>query len=74
MLDNRRWENVFGGLKALRIELEVKMKDRRDLKSVIKRLVDFEIDVGNGKVLVREGDVRERYEDTDFRIATIVWR
>lgn len=59
MLRNRHWENVFGGLKELRIELEIEDAYRENLVSVIDKLKVSEFDVGGGEWLVAEEYVKE---------------
>ena len=59
MLSNRHWESVFGGLKELRIELEVEDKNKKCLLPVINKLKVSEFDIGKGEWLIPEEIVWE---------------
>lgn len=85
----KQWENVFGGVKVLRIELEVCDADKELLKPTVQRLKNFAWDFGNGKVLIAEEKVHENTwthpvdrgtldmpecEEYRFYVAMIVWK
>ena len=59
MLGNRHWETVLGGLKELRMELEIEDKEKGVLVPVINKLKEFEFDIGRGELLVAEENVKE---------------
>ena len=63
-LRNERWECVFGGLKRLKMELEVPVcrKERLIGSKVLERLRDYVFDIGKGQVLQTNGNqLDERY-------------
>ena len=87
MLDNRHWESLFGGVRTLRMELEVEEKKKAFLTALIQRLKGYVFDIGNGEELVAEADVREStwaglYDKgpeegsvrTTFYVATVTWK
>ena len=88
MLQNEHWENVFGGLKTLKMELEKWEAEKASLEPIVQRLQDFVFDIGNGEVLVAEEDAREstwtgplyyrdgdlKWKDVNFSVFTITWR
>ena len=57
-LRNERWENVFGGLRLLKLELEVAVcqKERFIESGVLERLRDYVFDIGNGQILQTNGN------------------
>ena len=57
MLANRHWENTFGGLKVLKMELEAPAKRKEHLKSLSKNLREFTFEIGNGEVLIADSNV-----------------
>ena len=59
MLRNRHWENVLGGLKKLRIELEVEDMNKESLVPVISKLKESTFNIGGGEWLVAEEIVKE---------------
>ena len=59
MLRNRHWENVLGGLKKLRIELEVEDTNKESLVPVINKLKESAFNIGDGEWLVAEENVKE---------------
>ena len=59
MMRNEHWENVLGGLKELRMELEVLYVDKEVLVPIIDKLKVFRFDIGGGEVLVAEKTVDE---------------
>ena len=60
MLANKHWENIFGGLECLRMELEVEEKKRDGLKPLLLRLNNYVFDIGHDQSLVAEQAVKER--------------
>ena len=88
MLRNEHWENVFGGLKVLRMELEVEEVRKEDLVPLVKRLREYVFDIGKGEVLVAEEHVQEstweggrqelsmesKWVDATFYVVAIVWK
>lgn len=61
MLGNGHWENVLGGLKELRMELEIEDKEKEVLDPLINKLKDFEFDIGGGESLIAEENVKENW-------------
>ena len=61
MLGNRHWENVLGGLKELRVELEIEDKEKEVLVPLINKLKDFDFDIGGGESLIAEENVKENW-------------
>ncbi|KAL9637262.1 MAG: hypothetical protein Q9164_002307 [Protoblastenia rupestris] len=60
MLANKHWENIFGGLECLSMELEVEEKKRERLEPLLLRLKNFVFDIGHDQGLVAEHAVKER--------------
>lgn len=88
MLENKHWENVFGGLNLLKMELEVQERHRPLLEPTVQRLLDFTFDIGQGKMLAAS-DVQEttwtglvdfgtwpapEWEDAKISVTTITWQ
>ena len=90
MLDSEDCENVFRGLKILRIELEAIVAEKASLDPMVQRLNTYTFDIGNGEELVAEQNVSEstwknpfnrgtghsqsELEDTDFYVVTTTWK
>ena len=89
MLQNKHWANVFGGLKTLKMELEVEEKEKERLGPVVKALSNFIFEIGNGERLVAEQKIGEYtwtgpimvnnsawlgWQDTTIYVASIIWR
>ena len=57
-LRNEQWESVFGGLKLLKLELEVPFCRKEILieSRVLERLRDYVFDIGNGQILQTKGN------------------
>ena len=90
MLNNRHWENVFGGLKELTMELVVGEEHKEMLMPTVDKLKAFRFDIGENKSLVAE-TVKEDWwigpvqgnsmgfgkgegGQTKLYVATIVWK
>jgi len=54
MLLNLHWQNVLGGVKLFKVELEKVAAEKAPLEWHIKRLLCTDFDIGNGEVLVPE--------------------
>ena len=88
MLGNHHWENIFGGLKVLRMELETEEVEKEQLIPLVKRLQEYDFDIGNGELLIAEQDVQEwtwkgmvkrgpfdpKWDEKTFYVVAIVWR
>lgn len=89
MLRNRHWENVLGGLKELRMELEVEDKEKEVLLPVINKLKEYQFNIGGEELLIAEEKVKEnkwmgpikrpsllkdKWEETEYYVATVVWK
>ena len=84
MLENRHWESVFGGLKELRIELEIYNQEREVLVPTINMLKEFDFDIGGGESLVAEETVEENVwmapnienkgEEMEHYVAALLWK
>lgn len=59
MLRNRHWEGVLGGLKELRIELDIEDQNKENLGPVINKLKVYTFDIGGGEWLVADECVEE---------------
>ena len=59
MLRTGHWKNVLGGLKELKIELEIEDERKEILVPVINKLKVFEFEIGEGEWLVAEEHVKE---------------
>ncbi|KAL8786669.1 MAG: hypothetical protein Q9195_008123 [Heterodermia aff. obscurata] len=57
-LRNERWECVFGGLKRLKLEMEIAVcrKERFIESRVLDRLRGYVFDIGNGQILQAKGN------------------
>ena len=84
-LQNKHWENVLGGLKMLRMEVEVPDPKREGSGSVVETLTNFNFNIGKGEILVPEKDLEESrwtrrstspqiMYDSEFYLATVIWR
>ena len=60
MLNTKHWENVFGGSRMLKMELEITEKNKETLTPIVETLLAFTFDIGNGEELVAEQEVQER--------------
>jgi hypothetical protein len=89
MLRNLHWENVLGGVKVFKIELEKFAADKASLDLEIKRLLRTDFYIGNGEVLVPDCGAssykwtsemdqgpygRPDWKDTDFFGMSVTWR
>ncbi len=90
MLQARHWEVVFGGLKVLKMELEVPKRKKAWVGTVVEKLVDFRFDIGDGEELVAEQKLEEStwtgpidmncfdghttWGDLEFLVVTVVWK
>ena len=89
MLENRHWENVFGGLEVLTMELEANEEEKAALAPLVKRLREYVFDIGNGEVLFAEEDLKEskwtgpldsgrnmepKWENGTFFVVAIFWK
>lgn len=90
MLQNLHWQNVLGGVKVFKIELEKVAAEKAPLEFHIKQLLCTDFDIGNGEVLVpevcayhttwtgeRDYGPEPGYPDwreTEFYVISVTWR
>ena len=68
MLTNRNWENVFSGLRLLRMELECLTEDKHLWNPVLEALLEYKYNIGNGEVLAAQSKVHENTWKEKMRI------
>ena len=58
-LENHHWRNVFGGLRKLRMELEIQEADRWRIDPLIERLKAYSFDIGDHQILRPQDSLSE---------------
>ena len=59
MLENEHWENVFGGLNELKMQLEIEWSERDKLQKIIARFKGVVWNIGRGQELAPTGTLKE---------------